>query len=351
MKIKAEESIDREASNGRQLNKVQKAAYDLIREDARFFYAITDIAQNARNINSNYICMSMPYMGIFTEGSEQWCKKVGARAPEFDIEEKSFYSQIRQGHKLFEKSYNDYQKLLVEKLCESEMYFHDSRRIRERVFGHNNIGTDLCNGEFCGNTILCAMYIPIKIWGNNNAGPWLGRMSCIAGKLAAHFGCTKFPVYKYDDCVRVKYKDYHFFGSSPLKMNNNFGMVLFSVLCSINYVIEFIENYFTEEIPQKIKYAYLQYYYLCDFVRDLNAQNGTDFFLNSQLYNREFRNCLAHYGLGQYLNEQEIVSDDLLKGLTLKAFGKDCVEIKKEIYKALKDFAEQIKEVILKEGL
>ena len=104
MKIKAEESIDREASNGRQLNKVQKAAYDLIREDARFFYTITDIAQNAKNIDSNYICMSMPYMGIFTEGSEQWCKKVGVRAPEFDIEEKSFYSQIRQRHKIFEKS-------------------------------------------------------------------------------------------------------------------------------------------------------------------------------------------------------------------------------------------------------
>ena len=61
------------------MNKVQQAAFDLIREDARFLYAITDIMRNAKNIDSNYICMSLPYIGLFADGAEQWCKKIGLK--------------------------------------------------------------------------------------------------------------------------------------------------------------------------------------------------------------------------------------------------------------------------------
>lgn len=57
------------------LNKVQKAAFDLIQSDARFIYTLVDMQNNAKNINSNYIMMSIPYIGIFADGAEQWCKK------------------------------------------------------------------------------------------------------------------------------------------------------------------------------------------------------------------------------------------------------------------------------------
>lgn len=304
--------------------------------------------QHAKNISSNYICMSLPYIGLFADGSEQWCKKVGLNAPSFNSEEKIFYTQLRQGHKLFEKGYADYSNLLFEKFAESENYFYSIRRLREKILGYYNVGTDLCNGEFCGNTILCSMYSPIKTLGNDNAGPWIRDMSYVAGKLAAYFGCTELPVYRYDDNLSVKYDDYHFYKLSPLKMNNDLGFLLFSILCSINYVIEFIENYFTEEIPQKFKFAYLQYYYLCDFIIDLNDKNATNFDLNNRLYDRNFRNCLAHYGLGQYISENEIIENDTLKGLTVKAFGKDYYTAKAELYSMLKNLAKQIKEAILK---
>lgn len=35
------------------LNKVQKAAFDLIQSDARFIYTLVDMQNNAKNINSN----------------------------------------------------------------------------------------------------------------------------------------------------------------------------------------------------------------------------------------------------------------------------------------------------------
>lgn len=330
------------------LNEVQKAAYELMQADARFLYTLTDIPQSTKNINSNYICMCLPYIGLFAEGAEQWCKKVGLDAPRFNSEEKAFYTQIRQGHKLFEKSYNDYMTHLSEKFLESNNYFYSIRRLREIILGYYNVGTDLCNGKFCGNTILCLMYIPVKTLGNHDVGPWISGMSVVAGKLTAYLGGKDLLPYRYDNSFTAKYKDYHFYKDSPLKMNNEFGFLLFSILCSINYVIEFIENYFTEEIPQKFKFAYLQYYYLCGFVKEINAANNTEFYINDCLCDREFRNCLAHYGLGQVMNKSDLISDDILMGLTNKIFGKDYMTIKAELYKILKELVAQINFEILK---
>ena len=73
------------------LNKVQKAAFDLIQSDARFIYTLVDMQNNAKNINSNYVMMSIPYIGIFADGAEQWCKKIGLNAPRFNDEEKEYY--------------------------------------------------------------------------------------------------------------------------------------------------------------------------------------------------------------------------------------------------------------------
>lgn len=329
------------------MNKVQKTAYELMQSDARFLYTLTDISKNAQNISSNYICMSLPYIGLFAEGTEQWCKKVGLDTPRFNKTEKAFYMQLRQRHKLFEKSYEDYAALLFEKFTESENYFYSIRRVREKIFGYYNVGTDLCNSEFCGNTILCSMYTPINSLGSEGVGTWIYYMSIVAGKLASSLGCKELPIYRYNDNLIVKYKDYHFHKNSPLKMSDDFGFLLFSILCSINYAIEFIENYFIDEIPQKFKFAYLQYYYLCNFIKEVNTKKNTNFYIDDCLCDRNFRNCLAHYGLGQYISETEIISEDILKGLTNKAFGKDYITTKVELFEILRGLTKQIKQIIL----
>ena len=329
------------------MNKVQQAAFELIQEDARFIYALVHIMTHAKNTNSNYISMSLPYIGLFADGSEQWCRKAGLSAPRFNDEEKEYYTKLRQGHKLFEKSYDEYSTFLLEKLKESDDYFYSIRSFCEKIFGYYNLGTDLCCGEYCGNTILCASYLPMKFLGKNNFKTWIRNISGVAGKLASYFNCDELPVYRYNDNLSVCYKDYHLYKLSPLKMNNDTGFLLFSILCTINYVIEFIEKYFVDEIPQKLKYAYLQYYYLCNFVKDMNSRIGSNYQLDNCLYDRRFRNCLAHYGLGQYITEREIDDSDILKGLTMKAFGKDYMTVKGELYAMLKSLANQIKEEVL----
>ena len=111
--------------------------------------------------------------------------------------------------------------------------------------------TDLCNGEFCGNTIICALNTPIKILGNENVGNTIMGMSVIAGKLAAYLGCIGYSPYNYRDSLIVSYKDYHFFKNCPLKLRTSLGLELFSILCVINYAIVFVEQFFIDEIPQK----------------------------------------------------------------------------------------------------
>jgi hypothetical protein len=44
-------------------------------------------------------------------------------------------------------------------------------------------------------------------------------------------------------------------------------------------------------------------------IKELNVQNNTSFYINNCLRDRNFRNCLAHYGLGQYISEAEIISE------------------------------------------
>ena len=328
------------------LNKLQKAGFELIQSDARFVYTIIDIFENAKNIDSNYMSMCLPYIGVFADGAEQWCKKVGLDAPRFNDEEKEFYVKLRQAHKIYDLSFVEYKKLLFEKFNRSNEYFYNNRSLLEKVIGYYNVGADYCNGVICGNTILCAMYNPFNGF-QEEAGPKIRDLSVITGKLVGCICDMELDPFKYDDINNVvTYKDYHFYKNCPIKLKNNLGFVLFSVLCSINFIIVFIETYFVEEIPQKFKFAYLQYYYLCNFIEELNDKNNTHFKLDKKLKNRDLRNCFAHYGLGQYMKESEIDNNDLLKGLTKKAFSLDYYSCKKELYGILDDLKKQIEETI-----
>ena len=136
-------------------------------------------------------------------------------------------------------------------------------------------------------------------------------MGVILGKLAAFLGCRNFPPYNYDDINNIViYKDYHFYHNCPLVLKNDVGFVLFSILCNINYAIKFVENYLE---------------------------------LNSSLKNRNIRNCLAHYGLGQFMKETDIDKEDILKGITVKAFNMEYYHCKELLYDYINKLAIQIK--------
>ncbi|MGG7153050.1 hypothetical protein ACQPUR_20735 [Clostridium neonatale] len=329
------------------LNRVQNVAFELICKDALFLLTLVDIYKNCKNINNNYISMAIPYIGIFADGAEQWGRKVGLNINKFTDEEKVYYSTIRNGHKLYEKSYLELKDKLQEKFNESNEYFYNARSALEKIIGYKNFGVDIVKNKYCGNTILCASYIPFSQF-DSNSGFRLQKLSKVAGRISAFYcGKTAMP-YTYNQFLICTYKDFHFNKNSPIKIESFDGFILFSILCSINYVIIFIENFFTEEIVQKFKFAYLQYYYLCEFVKEINLNTDYELILNNSLYDTKFRNCLAHYGLGQYLKESDLKEDDLLKGLTIKAFNMNYRDTKNKLYKYLAECANQIEKVIFK---
>lgn len=327
------------------LTKVQEVALDLIQADARYLYALTDITKNAQNIDSNYVCMSSPYIGLFADGTEQWCRKVGLNSPSFTKEEKNYYQQIRYSHKIFSKPFFSLRQELYNRFIESDKYFYDIRSDLEKIIGYSNVGADVFGKNFCGNTILCATYNPAISISNIN-GEWLIKISEIAGKLAAYVGCTNLPIYEYDKNTIITFTDFHFFNRCPIKIKTFDYFIYFSILCSVNFAIEFIEKVFLDEIVPKFKFAYLQYYYLCDLINEINDINGTKFKIENTLQHRQFRNCLAHYGLGQFLDEKDIIDNDLLKGLTIKAFRKDYFDTKEQIFKELYNLVQQIGNLI-----
>lgn len=59
------------------LNKLQKAGFELMQSDARFVYTIIDIFENAKNIDSNYMSMCLPYLGVFADEQNNGVKKLG----------------------------------------------------------------------------------------------------------------------------------------------------------------------------------------------------------------------------------------------------------------------------------
>ncbi len=340
-------AIKRGITKRMNLNKTQNTAYELIQSDARFLYSLMEVARTEKQFDSNYIMMCQPYIGVFTDGAEQWCRKVGLKGPQFNNSEKRYYTSLRQSHKLLERPYEEYARILTEKLKESDNYFYSIRGPFERLLGYYNVGTDLCNGYYCGNTLLCSAYLPFGYLGEPDAGIKIRDLSVIAGRIAAFFDCNQLPIYKYNKNNKVEYKDFHFYRNCPLKERTPLGLVLFSILCSINYITVFIDNLFVEEIPQKFKFAYLQYFYICDLIDEINRVKGLNLILSKSMKNRDLRNCFSHYGLGQYLKNEDIVSTDILKGLTIKAFQMEYYEAKDCIFSYLDQLRDQIQDLIL----
>lgn len=330
----------------KKLNKVQQLALSLIQSDAIFINSMLKINFESGNLKSNYICMLFPYLGIFTYESEQWGQKVEIATPVFNSQEKKYYTELRQAHKIFDLSYKEFRVKMNQKLNESDSYFKSNKSLLSKITGsYYNVGIDVFEKKYCGNTVLIGLYIPSYKIGEN--AEYIRDLSIVMGKLAkSYMQKNNSNIYKYNKNLTTKSIDINFFNSKMFFDNSIDNFCCFSVLCAINFIVYFIENLFEEEIPQKLKYSYLLYFYLCRFVKNINNEIGSNYIIDDTLCNQNFRNCIAHYGLGQVMKDDDIISGDLLGGLTNKIFNMNYYEVKDFIYQELKKLGKQIEENI-----
>ncbi len=326
------------------MNQVQLLARKLIKSDAQFVYALVTLREK---IDNNYLSMAMPYIGIFTDGAEQWGNKVGLKVATFNAEEKAHYEKLRSKHKLFDMEYEDFYKALYKEFIESDNHFSSiCRPIAKWTKLYDNVGVDYCKKVVCGNTILCELYNPISSIKNNFDGEKIKKLSYVVGKLCSDFEGYTLSQNIFDSSFNFYYKDFNFFIRCPIKRHDFDSFCLFSILCCINYILYFIDKYFLIELPTKLRFAYLQYYYLAGLLDGINNKLNTHFSINKKWINQGFRNCMAHYGLGKDIKENDIVEDDLMGGITIKFFNKNYYELKKEIFYELESLSIQLSEYI-----
>lgn len=320
----------------------QKAAISLMQSDLRYIYTVI------KKINpheSNYIPMLQPYMGVVVDGVEDWIKafknsnKLSLNWPVFDEFEQPYYEKMRDSIKMWQKNYNEIYELMKQAYEESDIYFSNlCAPIAKTLKLYDIYGVDRANGVVCGNTILCFLYNPLYSFADN--GEYIKAMAEIGGKYTVFFDATE--EYKVDSSIKFDTRDYGGFQKSPVANKYSDKFVLFSVLGQINFLIYCVENWIKDEIPTKLRFAYLLYYSLVEFIPQVNQKLNTNFQIDSSWKSREFRNAMAHYKLGVALKKEELLLDDLMCGLTIKYFGVPYMETKKRILSELEELVGQL---------
>ena len=224
----------------------QNVARELIRCDLRYLFTIFN---NRDSIKSNYVVSMIPYQSLMVDGVEAWVAAMNnvcpgvINAPRFTPKEKLFYDAARQSIKLWEMPYEDIYALLEKHYAESDDYFASlCKPIAKHLRLYDIFGADLTNdGHFCGNTILDTVYLPGYCYGDSAYGPSLQEMAVIGGKYIPIFDAME--VYKINSNLQFHYRDYGGFRKSPIGNEFSYRFVLFSILCNINYVIEFIRKF------------------------------------------------------------------------------------------------------------
>ena len=325
------------------LNHVQQAARTLIQSDLRFLYTVLRYIDPNK---SNYIPSLLPYLGIIVDGAEDWVKAVNntnrnkLSIPQFSADEEKFYEQIRNSVKLWQQDYNTIYDLINEAYCESEHHFGSiCKPIAQKLKLYNIYGVDTVNGVLCGNTILCKYYSPFFQYGVDN-GPYVKSMAEIGGGYIVLFDALK--EYATDDSLIFDVRDYGGFVKSPVGNIFSDKFVLLSILCQINYLIYGIDKWIKEEVPAKLKFAYLLYYSLLRVIPQINNKINTHFILDKKWDNDNFRNAMAHYKLGVALKEKDLIYDDIMFGLTDHILGEGYTVVKESIYSQLEKLAIQI---------
>ena len=329
------------------LKPVQKAAFSLIQQDLRYIYTVM---KHIKPDESNYIPSMFPYFGVVIDGAEDWVKAINnsskykLQIPLFNESESGFYEQIRSSIKMWRQDYDKIYELLKNAYYKSDKYFRSICKPITKAFQLYDIyGIDTINDVVCGNTILCQCYSPFFSFTNNN-GEYIKSMAEISGRYTRLFNGMK--EYHVNNDFKFGVRDYGGFVKSPVGNKFSDKFVLLSIICQINFLLYGVERWIKEEIPTKLRFGYILYFSLMNVIEQINTKLGTALKIDTKWKSDKFRNAMAHYKLGIVLKENELISSDVMFGLTEKIFGEDYYTVKKSIYKEMEGLAKQIGEYL-----
>lgn len=148
--------------------------------------------------------------------------------------------------------------------------------------------------------------------------------------------------YAVDDSLVFDSRDYGGLIKSPVGNGFSDKFVLLSILGQINFLIYGVDKWIKEDIPAKLRFAYLLYFYLLKVIPQINIKLNTHFTLEEKWCDGGFRNAMAHYKLGVVLRKEDIFYEDIMFGLTCHFFNEGYTVVKESIYSMLEELAIQI---------
>ena len=325
------------------LTQQQAASLLLMQNDLRFLYTL---AYYSKEIKSNYIVSSMPYIGLIIDGVEDWLNAYNNshaakfNVPTFTVQEQDYYEKMRSCLKLWDNSYSTVFSELMRLYLQSDNYFSSiCKPIAKKMKIYDIFGVDLADGCYCGNTILCSYYVPDYEFHQQN-GEKTKNLSVIAGKYISLLNATT--PYRINKRISFSFADYGGFVKSPVGNVFSDKFVLFSLLCQINYIVKCIDEYIINETTTKLRFSYILYYYILRILPEMNTKLFTQFYMDNKWNSDAFRNAMAHYKIGVALKDSELIPSDPLFGLTQKYLNCDYNSLKNGIMKELMSLASQL---------
>lgn len=331
------------------LSKTEEIALRLMHSDLQFLYTVFS---EAEKLTPSYYIAVMPYMGMIIDGCENWSNKVKSVKDytiRFSAEEKAYYTLLRNSIKLWETPFTKLHELLAEKYQKSDIYFSNQcKTIAKSLKLYDIYGAYLINSQFCDNTILDSIFVPefdFEQLNNADFREHIKDMAVVAGKFIKRFGISEKAPLKIEPLLSFESNDYGGFVKSPVGNDYSIRFLLFSILCTINFIVWGVDKLIIPEIPTKLRLAYVLYYYLVQQVPQINILHGTSFHIEDKWVDKKdlFRGSMAHYGLGSVLKHEEVITTDAFGGLTDKLFAEDWQSVKASIIDELCLLAQQLK--------
>ena len=331
-------------------NKFQLCAIQLMYNDLKFLYTILN---NQNIVTESYFVALLPYLGVIIDGVEDWInaynnssKYYKLNIQVFSSTEKDFYEKMRESIKLLECDFENLYNKIKCHYEDSVKYFSSKcHPIAKSLELYDIYGVLTCDGIPCDNTILDQCYFPYFSFDSLDKDEDIKKMTVIAGK---YIGCFNVKdSYRVDSSMLFDTKDYGGFNRLNFGNEYNDKFLLFIILCQVNFLLYSVDKFFVEEFSTKLRFGYILYYYLCDFITELNKKIRADLFIDRKYYSQLFRDTMAHYKFGISINnEEEIISNDYMLGLTQKYFKEDYYSVKSFVYAQLESLSKQISKLL-----
>ena len=233
--------------------------------------------------------------------------------------------------------------LLKERYLESDSYYANICSRFAKIFRlYDSVGVFKIGDKICGNTILDACFIP-DFELSKVSGEKVKSMAAVAGKYISLFDATKELNIKTQCFSTIDIGGFH---KIPFGRTFSIDYVLFSLLGEINFVLNGVETLVIGDVSTKLRIEYICYFHLAKILEQIKTEYKIDVTMSKQLYSRQFRNAMAHYKLGIALNEDELITDDPMKGLAQKFFDCDFYTVKSAICEELLETTNKIEKII-----